>query len=501
MKLRTCILLSIIASALLAAIAVWWAPLNQDEGWYLMAARRVSQGQMPYRDFAFTQAPLFPYVFQFAQPLVENMGLLGGRLFNLFWMGMTYGVLLWSCRKACPKNLILFASLIVISLLGLNAFQAQYTATIKTYTLGGYFLSLGLLGWISYHHGRIRGTLVLTALALAAAASTRITLGIFFIPFGLSLLLERKTKGNRPWILFAVSGFLGLGLFFLPFALQARSAFIFNIYSFHVERLVESVWMLKAGFLSRTALSYLPALFGLFLIIPRWKHWQLGMKSISLGVLLATLVHLFAPFPYDDYQVVLYPALVLLLAIELPQLCPQNLQAKAGAFLLLICLCFTLASPQLQTWFSGKQDLIWFSQKTRSDLSLLRETAKHLKELAPQAKTILTTDAYLAIEANLEIPQGLEMGPFSYFPDLETNKAELYKVVNQQLVLDLLESKRFPLVAISGYGFSISNPMIQPTYEEDLEVIRAQLQKDYRPFSVVENFGQHQTTLRIYVLK
>lgn len=46
--------------ALLAALGLFSANLifgnlNQDEGWYLYAARLISAGKMPYRDFAFTQ--------------------------------------------------------------------------------------------------------------------------------------------------------------------------------------------------------------------------------------------------------------------------------------------------------------------------------------------------------------------------------------------------------------------------------------------------------------
>ena len=53
---------ALFASAVMAALAVWWGALNQDEGWYLYAAQLVGAGKLPYRDFFFTQGPALPIV-------------------------------------------------------------------------------------------------------------------------------------------------------------------------------------------------------------------------------------------------------------------------------------------------------------------------------------------------------------------------------------------------------------------------------------------------------
>ena len=79
------------AGLLVVALGVWFAlgaanlyygELNQDEGWYLYTARLAAEGQQPYRDFAFTQGPVFLMVYAQAQPLVERWGLMGGRVFT-----------------------------------------------------------------------------------------------------------------------------------------------------------------------------------------------------------------------------------------------------------------------------------------------------------------------------------------------------------------------------------------------------------------------------------
>ena len=73
--------------AALAALALTGAnlalgDLNQDEGWYLYAARLVAEGQMPYRDFAFMQGPVMPAVYSAVSGLTDRWGLAAGRAFT-----------------------------------------------------------------------------------------------------------------------------------------------------------------------------------------------------------------------------------------------------------------------------------------------------------------------------------------------------------------------------------------------------------------------------------
>ena len=76
--------LAIFAFAVLAAFAVWFGGLNQDEGWYLYAAQLVGEGKVLYRDFAYTQGPLLPKFYKsFAWVWANGRGLLGARIFTV----------------------------------------------------------------------------------------------------------------------------------------------------------------------------------------------------------------------------------------------------------------------------------------------------------------------------------------------------------------------------------------------------------------------------------
>src|SRR5882757_1777342 len=63
-------ILAVAAVVLVAALGLLFVvrgELNADEGWYLYASRLVYRGQLPYRDFSFTQMPLLPYVYGLVQ--------------------------------------------------------------------------------------------------------------------------------------------------------------------------------------------------------------------------------------------------------------------------------------------------------------------------------------------------------------------------------------------------------------------------------------------------
>jgi hypothetical protein len=336
---------------------------------------------------------------------------------------------------------------------------------------------------------------------LVAATATRLSLGFIFIPLGLELIHKRKRFGHGAWITFTTVGLLGLALVFVPFLVLAPEGLAFGLWEFHAGREIGSPWLLRAGFLSRSLQHLLPSAVCLIVLIPRCRHWQNGVLSAMTGLIFVSLVHLFAPFPYDEYQTLLFPALILLLAVELPYHLPEETLTRTANASVLFCLLFALSSPTLQGWFTGEHDRIWIQGAATSQLHQLRETAKQLKTLAPAAGDIFTTDPYLAIEAQLDIPRGLELGPFSYYPDFSTDRAATLHVLNFERLEDLLKHTRAPLAALSGYSFSIQSPSITPVPEESIQQIHRRILLRYRPIAVVEPFGQGNTRLDIFLIK
>jgi hypothetical protein len=71
---------SLVAIAVFAVLA---GALNQDEGWYLYAAKLVGEGKKLYGDFFFTQGPIMPLFYSKFNWVWENFGIIGARIFTL----------------------------------------------------------------------------------------------------------------------------------------------------------------------------------------------------------------------------------------------------------------------------------------------------------------------------------------------------------------------------------------------------------------------------------
>jgi hypothetical protein len=67
---------------------VWYGGLNADEGFYAIAARSVWQGDLPYRDFGYTQMPLLPYLNGLLMQ-ATGFGLFAQRAINGLWGALT----------------------------------------------------------------------------------------------------------------------------------------------------------------------------------------------------------------------------------------------------------------------------------------------------------------------------------------------------------------------------------------------------------------------------
>ena len=454
-------LLAAAAFLALGGVAIWFGGLNQDEGWYLYAANLVAEGKMPYRDFAFTQGPVLPWVYSWAVPIWREFGLLGARTFNLL-VGL--GGILACCAIA---RRLKGSALAVFLLLGCNLYHIYYIAIPKTYALAGLLVSLAFLcltfeGWFPG---------VLAGLLLALSAGTRISMGGLLVAACAWYLTTRPRE--LKWLWLGLGGAIGCAIAYGPFLLDgAASEGLWAAQAYHTAREGFSPFLV-AGSLSRLVRWYLPLVLALGCLA--FDRKRPVMPVLVVAPLVVMAAQLLAPVPYDDYQVPLMGLLAAAAgsAIDVKRLVPLALLAMATAF----------GNPLLEKWSVNGQDRFWPDRKESSELCQLRQAAATIEQLDPGGKQLLTQDLYLAIETGRKVPEGLEMGPFSMLTHEEWKA--------------LLELAPCKVAALSGYTFAIEPPKCnERDFDEQMEYW-GMLKRRYELKQRVEKFGQNATTLLV----
>ncbi len=526
---------AVVLSVVLSAANLFMGSLNQDEGWYLYAAKQITEGRVLYRDFMFTQGPALPYVYGVLFPVIEQFGVAGGRLITALFGLAAAGCAAWLAARTVSSKAWKAAALFAFILAGVNVYQSYFTVIVKTYALCAFFLTAGFVA-LSYTGGRRGATAAFWGgFLLALAACTRLSAGIALPVAGLWLIWNRKKVFPLSWIAFGLGGgfilLLGLGTFFL----LAPENTEFALFGYHAGRSPGSLVQLlalKAGFISRSVQAYFVFFSGLLLTFAlkrlNWPVRERGFEEMTLdsrpkliemmreanaprspfersfisllwfsGAMI-TLVHFLAPFPYDDYQVIVFPLLAAALAVTLAPHCPEKQQLRAVFAVLLICTAAAFSSPLNQDWLIRGRDRIWWKFKETPDLAALQKAGAEIRKKLGTDSLLLTQDTYLAIEANARVPHGMEMGSFCYYPDMPREQAEKLNLLNEAKLTGILMQARESVAAFSGYGLTIRSPEIAELSSGERKKLRDVLETSYRKTAEIQNFGQAYTTLEIF---
>jgi len=517
--------------------------LNQDEGWYLYAARLVHEGQMPYRDFAFTQGPVMAYAYSIAYPLVASGGVAAGRLVTALIGFAATLCAAWLAFNTTGTDRRRAAALATFTLIAVNVYQSYFFTIVKTYSLCALLLMLGFvaLSFANRRYGQF-WTAIAGAL-MTLAAGTRISIGIVLPVVFLFLFFggERRRLG---WLWFALGSGVTVCMVFVPLLVASADNVLFGMVKYHSGRVVaglQACMVYKAGFISRVVQAYCLAI-SLFAGIVLFRLFRIsgdcgagtgqagrageggpamrqgtedimgiavdrGVGLVSTGamqwmmwtsVAAVTMVHIWAPFPYDDYQVAIFPLFAAALSCVMVQL-PSCRRAVSWLLVTVFVLSVlsSFSSPINQSWVIRQRDRIWWRMKDEYPLKKLQKAGAIVRELGGKDLRLLTQDTYLAVEAGMRVPPGLEMGPFSYYPGLDDETASKRRVLNARMMKDLLRSTDCPVAAISGYGLAIRSPgVVEIPFAERTGLLRT-LKERFRTVRVVSFFGQDLTDLKI----
>lgn len=487
------------ACVVLAIAAVGLGGLNQDEGWYLYAARLVREGQLPYRDFFFTQGPVLPVVYGALYRLWAPGGLLAARVLTLL-LGLTgLALAAGTVRLLVPADRRNLATIVFTLLLGCNLYHLYYLAIPKTYALAslcvqaGFFLLARALVRPELRHRALH--LAAAGAALGFAAGTRVSLGVLPAVAGLALLLAHRRLGFA-WLWFGLGGLLALTLAYGPFLVDpaARSG-LAAAQAYHAARGGFSP-VFTIGSLSRLIRWYLPLfiLAGLAAGLLRRsaeepadepaRNVRFVLTTLFAAFLAVALVQFCAPFPYEDYQVPVMGLLAIVATALLVGRLAEDRLPQLALLTLGLAYATAFGSPLLEKWTMNGQDRFWTRVKAQTELGQLRAAAAEIERLDPGGTTLFTQDLYLAVETGRRVPKGLEMGPFSELSD--------------DAWQNLLTTTDCPVAALSGYTFAIEPPACTARDPEQVAAWRALLTERYgSPVAVFEDFGQQATRLEL----
>ncbi len=425
----------------------------------------------------------------------------------------------WLAWRLAPRRLGGAAALLAFGLCAVNAFQSYYTTVVKTYALAGLLMVLSLIlfakrpRWWALAGSGFLGM---------AAAATRMSAGGLLVALLPYAWLEKGRGSLRSAVWLLIGAAAGALVFFVPFLLAAPEGFLFGVLQYHTMRgagTPQALLVFKAGFISRCVQDFFVAvMLWAALVAGRLIFGTAGedsMEGRSAGgygwlwavVALVSAVHLAAPFPYDDYEVMIYPVFCAALAVGLVRFAAAHSGARELQKILrwMVLLILTAAaagsfsSPVNQSWLILGRDRIWWRMKKESDLAKLRRVGAWVRERTHSGDEVLTQDAYIAVEARRRVPHGMEMGPFCYFEDWDTAKAERLNVLNRTLMEKILKSSPAPVAAISGYGLSIRVPEVARLSDAAQQHLWRLLRRRYREVECIRDFGQAHTTLHLLV--
>ncbi len=449
------------------------------------------------------------------------------------------------------------SAVLIAVLLGGSLYHAYFTSIVKTYSLTAVLVVAGFLclAQVVTACRTVRNALpaFLAGLCFATAAGVRLSSGIVLPVAGLWLLVRAVAartaacgvaasadaaaaesndgadaiQASRAAIAalaaFVAGGVLGLMGVFLPILWAAPQALRFGLLDYHAARMVggpATQLVYKCGFLLRIAGAYFPLIVAGVLVAAvaladrcgrvfhapdRPRRTPPALEGLLLATFAAiTLVHLIAPFPYDDYQVFALPLLAAVIASRLARLIGVQSDRRRAAILLALLLLSGLhaaSSPLLQSWLLAPRNRIWWPLRTETSLAVLQRAATLVKTENERASApsdlLLTQDLYLAVEAGLHVPAGMELGPFCYFPALTDQEAARCHVLNRAGLEAVLGNCPAAVAAFSDYGLAIRAPAVTMLPVDEQAHLWAILRTRYAETTRITQFGQASTTLRV----
>lgn len=496
--------LLISAFAALALVFVFRGRLNADEGWYLYGGRLSWRGQLPYRDFAFTQMPLTAYVYGLLQ-LIKGSVVLGRLTSVPFAVGAVVLCTRVAWREAGR------AAAVAVALLCLASPVGVYNLTlVKTYALSAFLLAAVLACLTSPGRPARMWTLATAAsFGLLLTRTTGLPVTLLVVLFCLFRAPGRATRRNVAWC--TAGGVVTT----LALPLADPSSARYNLITFHnllwhgadTRTKIDAIVHTRIGDWLRAYPAYFVLLGAAFVAVylsrrlRSYLRSQPGVAVVGVGVVAMLAAQLvggeWAPVEYFT------PVIPALLAVTVVMLvhalrpdagwAPQSVLTAGAVVAVAAVAVTTLVHPGVGEYFTSSTDVGSVQQAGR--------VADVLRAHTRRGDLVLTMWAQPSgLESGRDQVDGVTMGVFSY-EDLTLRQARDYHFVNRPMLRSMLRRGEPAAVVFTGVdqlAFSFRGAF--STVPADPAEIFGELDHHYRLVETTRTWGANEPTwLKVYV--
>ncbi len=452
--------------------------LNNDEAFYLTASHLVFHGLLPYRDFAFTQGPLLPYVYGLALWLV-GPNLMIGRFVAVGFSTLAFALALNITHKLAGMRGALLAFLLLIA----TPDVLYFLGIVKTYSLVATLTLLALALVLHSSPSPPARWPFFSTLVAGMAAMTRITF-LVVVVFVFLFWVSRK-RWRASGLALVVLGFV-----MLLSASSSDGNLLFDVFEFHLERVHSGITLVSMTSLALIyGVVFAPALLLLVFLLMLWRvhafrerlvlwwHTRTANKLLLFVIAVALwLVHVPMPTGFWDYQAPSYLLSAILLAAVAAQAADLATH-RAWAGLLIVCL----AGSSAGLWVY-RLPTMW--QSTNALVSA-NSAAQALARRAAPGNMLLGMFNHLALASGIKVYPGNEMGMFSVADASSPAETVGRHFLPREAVTEALDSCSATFVATDVINqavviFPVSVPSIQPIPNDTQNQWRNLLQEKYR---------------------
>ncbi|MDI1249521.1 MAG: hypothetical protein PSV13_11710 [Lacunisphaera sp.] len=428
---------------------------NTDEGFYAITTRAVAQGELPYRDFGFTQPPFVLYAN--ALPLkLAGFGLTPMRIVNGVWAALGLALAAyWVARRtnaACGLGLAVLFSI--------NAPWMYFMHMGKTYGFTTLLVVLAMWTFLALKPGTWRAAAL--GLLVVVGIGTRLTAAPFFVLLWLLALWPGRRPATSELVAAVASVGLATIVLLLPFWWAAPEQVRFWVFDFHRLSLGARKWDLGwQDWVSIGPGVWVLAAFAMLVLRSRWKSGEAGV-FLAAGLTLA--VNLLPTGAYDEYGM---PFLMPLAASSVVLLNDASRTWSRGFVVAVVGLA-TVAQVAVTPWLtaSDRPDVWsrWLTPRSSpydyglpGEMALAREIVwKELKADAP----FIGPHLLLAAETGRAVPRELYMGAFAFTAEMPADRAARLHLVTHERLEQWFDDPQvtvlgfFPRLALD-YGWSM----------------------------------------------